>query len=74
VALHRARPIWRLQHPVLAFPESTTSTIGLITLGVKATGKRSAGNPHAAFDVAGNGNLASVVAPFLDPTCEGAVG
>ncbi len=31
--------------------------IGLITLGAKQAGKRSAGNPHAAFDVAGAGNV-----------------
>ena len=35
--------------------------IGLITLDVKQTGKRSAGNPHAAFDVAGAGNVTMVV-------------
>jgi hypothetical protein len=34
--------------------------IGLITLGMKQTGKRSAGKPHAAFDVAGVGNVAMV--------------
>jgi hypothetical protein len=32
--------------------------IGPINLGVKQTGERSAGNPHAAFDVAGTGNVA----------------
>ena len=32
--------------------------IGLITLDTKQTGKRNAGNPHAAFDVAGAGNVA----------------
>jgi hypothetical protein len=31
--------------------------IGLITLDEKLTGKRSAGNPHAAFDEAGAGNV-----------------
>ena len=36
--------------------ESAPSAIGPITLGVKQAGKRSAGNPHAAFDVAGAGN------------------
>ena len=34
--------------------------IGLITLGTKPTGKRSAGKPHAAFDVAGAGNVTMV--------------
>jgi hypothetical protein len=37
---------------------SRPSTIGPITLEVKQTGERSAGNPHAAFDVAGAGNAA----------------
>ena len=36
--------------------ESAASSIGPITLGVKSTGKRSAGNPHATFDAAGAGN------------------
>ena len=50
--------------------------IGPITLGVKRTGARSAGNPHAAFDVAGAGNVARsgqlrpTGAPVLDPTDE----
>ena len=34
---------------------------GPITLDVKQTAKRSAGKPHAAFDVAGTGNVAMVV-------------
>jgi hypothetical protein len=34
--------------------------IGLITPGTKQTGKRSAGKPHAAFDVAGAGNVTRV--------------
>src|SRR4029077_3727234 len=38
--------------------ESRPCTIGPITLEVKQTGERSAGNPHAAFDVAGAGNVA----------------
>jgi hypothetical protein len=51
--------------------ESTARPIGRISLQVKLAGKRSAGNPHAAFDVAGTGNVASANAPVLDPTCEG---
>ena len=39
-------------------PQSTSSAIGLITLDEKFLGKRSAGNPHAAFEVAGTGNVA----------------
>ena len=31
--------------------------IGPINLDVKLSGKRSAGNPHAAFEVAGAGNV-----------------
>ena len=31
--------------------------IGLINLDVKHAGERSAGNPHAAFDVEGVGNV-----------------
>jgi len=36
--------------------ESYASRIGLINLDVKHAGERSAGNPHAAFDVEGAGN------------------
>jgi hypothetical protein len=38
--------------------KSRASRIGPITLGVKQTGERRAGNPHAAFEVAGAGNVA----------------
>ncbi len=38
--------------------ESRSGRIGPITLGAKQTGERSAGNPHAAFDEAGAGNVA----------------
>ena len=37
--------------------ESAASMIGQISFWVKLTRKRSAGNPHAAFDVAGAGNV-----------------
>src|SRR5580700_10106826 len=53
--------------------------IGPINLEVKQMGERSAGNPHAAFDVAGAGNVArseqliEVGAPVLDPTTDEAV-
>ena len=40
--------------------ESRSDMIGLINLDVKSAGKRSAGNPHAAFDVAGVGNGTSL--------------
>src|SRR5262249_24103278 len=38
--------------------ESRPGRIGPISLGAKQTGERSAGNPHAAFDEAGTGNVA----------------
>ena len=37
--------------------ESNASMIGFINLNVKHAGERSAGNPPAAFDVAGAGNV-----------------
>jgi hypothetical protein len=42
--------------------------IGLITLGRKPTGKRRAGNPHAAFEVAKAGNeaMGRTEAPGID--------
>ena len=40
----------------VAIAERSSGTIGLITLGEKCAGARSAGNPHAACDVAGAGN------------------
>src|SRR5260221_13979823 len=38
--------------------ESRPSRIGLISLDMKQMGERSAGNPHAAFDVEGTGDVA----------------
>ena len=40
----------------MVMTESVSSLIGTISLVEKCAGKRSAGNPHAAFDVAGAGN------------------
>ncbi len=40
----------------LATAESSSGTLGLITLEEKCAGARSAGNPHAACEVAGAGN------------------
>jgi hypothetical protein len=57
MALRISAAVQRLQGSV-ADAESRSSTIGRITLEVKQTGERSAGNPHAAFDVAGAGNVA----------------
>ena len=42
--------------------------IGHISFDLKVLGERSAGNPHATFDVAGAGNVRKVRAPVLDPT------
>ena len=67
----KAEPPWRLQCRGFGWKrwsrrrlnqvdvESGPSAIGPITLGEKCAGKRSAGNPHAAFDVAGAGNGAT---------------
>jgi hypothetical protein len=57
MAVRISAAVQRLQGS-LANAESRPSTIGPITLEVKQTGERSAGNPHAAFDVAGAGNVA----------------
>jgi hypothetical protein len=38
--------------------ESRSGRIGLISPGMKQMGERSAGNPHAAFDVEGTGDVA----------------
>ena len=38
--------------------ESRPGRIGPISLDMKRMGERSAGNPHAAFDVEGAGNVA----------------
>jgi hypothetical protein len=49
--------------------ENHPARIGPITLDVKHTGKPSAGNLHAGFEVAGAGNqLYGAMAPVLDPT------
>ena len=49
--------VFKLPDTTFHGDESTAGTIGLITLAVKLTGERSAGNPHAGFDVAGVGNV-----------------
>jgi hypothetical protein len=76
VALRHAGALWGLPDPaVVVNPESTPNTIGRITLDAKRAGKRSAGNPHAAFDEAGTGNGATpATAPVPDPTERGALG
>ena len=45
----------RLQNTLL-HSESVTSTISHINFDMKVLGERSAGNPHATFEVAGAGN------------------
>src|SRR5271168_1722939 len=57
MAVRISAAVQRLQGSVVD-AEGCPSTIGPITLEVKQTGERSAGNPHAAFDVAGAGNAA----------------
>src|SRR5215468_812824 len=57
MAVQISAAVQRLQGS-LANAESRPGTTGPITLEVKQTGERSAGNPHAAFDVAGAGNVA----------------
>jgi hypothetical protein len=52
MAVRISAAVQRLQGSMV-HAESRPSTIGPITLEVKQTGERSAGNPHAAFDVAG---------------------
>jgi hypothetical protein len=57
MAVRISAAVRRLQGSV-AYAESRPGTIGPINLEVKQTGERSAGNRHAAFDVAGAGNVA----------------
>jgi len=45
--------------PGAATVESRSSMVGLINLEVRCAGARSAGDPHAACDVAGVGNGAT---------------
>ena len=57
MAVRNLEAVQRLQGSV-ASADSRSSKIGPITLEVKQAGERRAGNPHAAFDVAGTGNVA----------------
>ena len=58
VAVRHAGPVWALscESAHAATAESAPGLIGHITLGAKRAGVRRAGNPHAAYDVAGAGN------------------
>src|SRR6266849_1915290 len=61
LALRRTRLVQSLPSPAARVgPESQSSMIGHINLGVKQAGKPSAGNPHAGFDVAGTGERPTV--------------
>jgi hypothetical protein len=77
VAVRHAGPIRAL--PGLATQaaaaESAPSLRGPITLGATRAGVRRAGNPPAAYDVAGGRRQQrlpgpTATAPALDPTCE----
>jgi hypothetical protein len=59
VALRDLEAVQWLQGSVAA-AESRPSRIGPITLDAKQAGERSEGNPYAAFDVAGTGNVSMV--------------
>ena len=58
MAVRHAVPVWALPRvsSQAATAESAPGLIGRITLGMKQAGVRSAGNPHAAYDVAEAGN------------------
>jgi hypothetical protein len=56
VAVRHARSLWGLPRAVLRRADRRVSSIGLIALEAKRTGKLLAGNPHEQFDVAGAGN------------------
>jgi hypothetical protein len=57
VAVRHSRAFQRLSSATRQ-AESRPSRIGPINLGMKQMGERSAGNPHAAFDVEGTGDVA----------------
>jgi hypothetical protein len=57
VAVRHSRAVQRLSSATRP-TESRLGRIGPISLDVKQMGERSAGNPHAAFDAEGAGNVA----------------
>ncbi|GHU15515.1 hypothetical protein FACS189449_13170 [Alphaproteobacteria bacterium] len=59
--------VLRLQDQILPRTESVTCMIGHINFDAKITGKRSAGNPHVAFDEAGDGNVAILAHALARP-------
>src|ERR1700746_924488 len=56
-AVRHSRAVQRLSSATRQ-AESRPSRIGPISLDMKQMGERSAGNPHAAFDVEGTGDVA----------------
>ena len=60
-----------MESGIIMANESNSNTIGYINLNKKLTRKRTAANPHGAFEVAGAGNeVTYTIAPVLDPTYE----
>ena len=57
MAVRHSRAVQRLSSATRP-TESRLGRIGPISLDVKQMGERSAGNPHAAFDAEGAGNVA----------------
>jgi hypothetical protein len=57
VAVRHSRAVQRLSSATRQ-AESRPGRIGPISLDMKQMGERSAGNPHAAFDVEGTGDVA----------------
>src|SRR3984893_11781674 len=57
VAVRHSRAVQQLSSATRQ-AESRPSRIGPISLDMKQMGERSAGNPHAAFDVEGTGDVA----------------
>src|SRR3984893_11307128 len=57
VAVRHSRAVQQLSSATRQ-AESRPGRIGPINLGMKQMGERSAGNPHAAFDVEGTGDVA----------------
>ena len=70
MAVRDAGAVQWLPGPARFFAESGPSLIGPITLDAKHAGERSAGNPPAAFDVAGAGNVTTAAGPASAKTLE----
>ena len=70
MAVRDAGAVQRLPGPARFLAESGPGLIGPITLDAKHAGKRSAGDPHAPFDVAGAGNVTMAAGPASAKTLE----